>query len=210
MPDADWDAEFAKYQAASKDFTHLLGYALVAWQGVETELHSLYVVLANASEENNIIWHSINSLDIKIQIVSALVVHRNDAKTIAAWTTAENKLRRKKKLRDKLAHWHVLGNMSGGIYRGIYLTPPTTDFRNIRAGFTQDTGVHPDSMKADDIRQHTETFRKLSLTVRDVMFLALETLPQTQRAAVLAPPAFPQNQTEETPSPKAPDAPREP
>jgi hypothetical protein len=148
----------------------------VTWQHVERELFSLYTQVASASFADNVIWHTINSLEIKMKIIDALIQARKNPALSEKWGTTYNRLNRKKKFRDRFAHWSVLGDMNGGVYRTIYLTPPTTDYRE--RFFTTRIGIPDGAMEAPAIRQHIETFGKLSLEVRDILLYLLDTSPR--------------------------------
>jgi hypothetical protein len=117
------------FDAALVEMTFALGMALTQWQLVEHKIYQLFVFLCGKSDERaiNVIFHEL-SLELKMRAIMELVRLR-DKGFLSAWDEASKAVYRQKRLRDKLAHWTVVGSEAEGGKFIAYLCPPTTSLQ---------------------------------------------------------------------------------
>lgn len=116
---------------AYHDMMFALGLALTQWGSIELKLFQLYSFLYGQSDPLalNISYHEMG-LDVRLRAIDALIKARTgDKKIHKGWAHVTEDIYRQKRLRDKLAHWTVMGgpNPDGTFYS--YLSPPSTDLK---------------------------------------------------------------------------------
>ncbi|MBR1154281.1 hypothetical protein [Bradyrhizobium sp. JYMT SZCCT0428] len=118
---------------AVNEMTRALGTALMHWQQIEFKLFLLYRTLCGGRHPQSKITDTIYgamSLETKMVAVAALIKLRvSDKKYMQSWDTVAKAFFKQKKLRDKMAHWSIVGTpdqkRSGYYY--AFLAPPLSD-----------------------------------------------------------------------------------
>jgi len=111
---------------AYSDVTYSLGFALTQWQAVELKLYQLFVFLCGDSDRKaiNVVFHEM-PLEVRLRALTELVAMRAPSQA-EAWAEVVKKVHKQRRMRDKLAHWTVVGDQhkDGGFT--AWLSPPTT------------------------------------------------------------------------------------
>lgn len=140
--------------AAHSDMTYALGFALTQWQTIELKLYQLFSYLCGQSDQKavDVIFHEMD-LDSRMRAILELVRLR-DNKQLQKWDEVAKLVFKHKRLRDKLAHWTVVGAPAKDGKFTAYLCPPTTDPRAITV-----VSNPQNALNADDLRYKTREFQ---------------------------------------------------
>lgn len=111
---------------AYHEITLALGYALTQWQQIEHKLYQLFICLCGRCDQEaiTVVFHEM-SLETKLKAITELVRYRDNS-FLPTWDTCSKAVFKQKSLRDKLAHWTVVGTKNKEGRYLTYLSPPIT------------------------------------------------------------------------------------
>ena len=168
----------SKLEANIVSLTTAIGAAMAKWQEVEGNIFLLFVALAQGGPLPNsctVIYETIMHLEHKLAAVDALAQYRlasKDAKLLEQWTKLNKRIKRKSRIRNKVAHWRVWYDTKSDPDRP-FLAPhlyrqlaDAKDFSKSSGGALGATDILAHAAAfgalADEIRQFLETYAPIT------------------------------------------------
>lgn len=99
-----------EYEKHKNDFFYAHSSALLSWQTVEQKLFFIFSDLVNAQSQDvsSAIFHSIVSLQTRLQIISAAsAIVLKDNPLLAEWKKLKKEVEKASNFRNKLAHFEL-------------------------------------------------------------------------------------------------------
>jgi hypothetical protein len=144
-------------------FYYALGAATSSWQMVESNLGRIFVYMLHGFGDQTIsyaVYNCVIGLETRIAMVDAAVTAVGLGDELRSeWKSLCNQVNRKRKIRNRLAHFHVVGMQDNKGNEKLALCP---DFLNARE-FLDSIHGKGYRYELNDLIQFQRDFNKLSL-----------------------------------------------
>lgn len=156
-------AEIMRYNPHQLEFYATLGLAITSWAHVERALFFVYfrAVGSPASQVPSAAFFSIINFNAKLSMVDSVMTWRYDSypEVLERWVNISNKLRKRARRRNELAHWQLLIDSTEGNH-AHRLTPQLFDPNPFKGGkerqFHTVTDIEAMTKKFNECRQELD------------------------------------------------------